>query len=271
MVQHTNEFYHAAIKIALPETYEIRTPSVLGMASPVFLATSPQCTHVCKFNDYDIVMHNRKIRDLLADSGFNIPRAQIHMYFDAWFEAYQYHPDKTLYEHIKNGLDNEKITSAYHQAIDKQAKISQTPISCLRNIRPIYYSDVFKTIKRYKMNEPLVSIYGGIIEAASRTSTPHLLHCDLNPRNILTNKNGDVTCLIDLDAVALASDEFALIQMLRTYPFDNIREVIEYYEHATDRTVNHKMVMRAVQILNSMRKQQVHINKMFQRKNLIQK
>lgn len=271
MVPHTDEFYHAAIKIALPDTYDIRTPDVPGMTSPVFLATNPQTIQVCKFNDYNIVMHNRKVRDLLADNGLDIPRAKTHAYFDAWFESYQYHPDKTLYERIKDGLTQDKIINAYHQAIDKQSEISQIQKSDLHNMRPLYYSDVFKTIKRYKMHEPLVSIYGGIIKAASQPGTPQLLHCDLNPRNILTNENGDVTCLIDLDAVALANDEFALIQMLRTYPFDNMHEIIEYYEDTTGRKTNKKLIIRVARALNAMRTQQAHINKLFRRKNTIQK
>ena len=268
MKLHTNEYYHDIIKCALPQTQLICAPDVLGMATPVFLAKNAQDTIVCKFNDYDIVMHNYKIRKLISNNGLNIPHADIHAIEDTWFESYKYCPDKTLYEHIKNGISKDKIINAYHQAVDIQNTISNIDISLLDKVRPLYYADIFSIIKRYKTNEPLVSIYREIIKTVSRPGTQYLLHCDLNTRNILTNTNGDVTCLIDFDTVALTNNEFALIQMLRTYPFDDLNNIIEYYEDTTHRKLNKKLIINAVKILNMFRTQQIILNKMFQRKNI---
>ncbi len=252
IVPHTDEFYHDAIKRALPCVQEICTPTVNGTASPVFLAKCPKETMVCKFNDYNIVMHNRKIRELLIDRDINISPACAHAFGDAWFESYKYCPDKTLYEHVNEGFTDKQIINAYQQVVNIQNILSQIPKQYLATIRPLHYAEVFRATHKHKMHEPFVSVYSGIINATSRAGTTHLLHCDLNPRNILTDDKGNVTSLLDLDAVVLATDEFALIQMLRNSDIRDVHKMIEYYEYTTDRPLNRGLIISALKTLDAL-------------------
>ena len=123
MKKHSEDFYKAAIKTTLKNTWDIRYPEVQGSVYPVFLADTPNGTTVCRFNDADIVFKNHKVSNLLRIYDIPAPQTRVRAYMDTWFETYDYCPDKTLYEYINAGASRKQIFGAYKQTIDLQNQI----------------------------------------------------------------------------------------------------------------------------------------------------
>ena len=88
MPPHSKEFYHAAIKNAFSDAWDVRKPIVPGGVSPVFLCDTPSGTKVCRFSEYEIVFRNRHVSDILNLYNIPAPHARVHTYLDTWFELY---------------------------------------------------------------------------------------------------------------------------------------------------------------------------------------
>ena len=213
MNPHSDEFYHAAIKIAYPYACDIRKPLINGAVSPLFIGDTPHGTIVCKFGDADIVMRNRVLSELLAINNMPTPQTTTHAYLGTWFESYEYCPDLTLAEYIQSGkITDTQIFDVYRQVADVQYKISQINPVEFQPKTHRYFSDVFKTTIQMNIKKPLADVYAWLYKQLSQYGTTRLLHNDVHPGNILIDTQYRLTRLIDLDGISLCNDDCSILQ-----------------------------------------------------------
>ena len=264
MQHHTPDFYHAAIKVTFPNSWNIRKPEVCGAHSPVFLVDTPDGTQVCKFNDPNIVMHNRTVSNLMQMYDIPTPQTKVHAYMDSWFETYPYCPDKTLHEYIVNAqITSDHIFDAYKQAIDIQRKISQIPPIEFRPQSGRYFADIFKTCMRWNMKRIMADAYALAAKHMSQYGEAKLLHNDIHAKNILIDDKFNVTRIIDLDAIAVCNDDFSVLQTFRSYPLNNYGEYMDYYEDTMGRKLNRTVIMSTLKFLRMVRSQRRKLDAMF--------
>lgn len=262
MPPHSKEFYHAAIKNAFSDAWDVRKPIVPGGVSPVFLCDTPSGTKVCRFSEYEIVFRNRHVSDILNLYNIPAPHARVHTYLDTWFELYNYCPAPTLFEHIKAGMTDAEIFDIYKQATNIQRQISDISPAHFKSSKYKYMHEIFVATQKMRVHPLLAQAYGAIHKLFSYTDEMRLLHNDLNSKNILVDNNKKIACLIDLDAVALCNESFSVMMTLRTYPLGNNLEYMEYYEDTMGRKINRSAIINGLKILNAIRKPQVALNRL---------
>lgn len=264
-----DNFFLSAIKSGYQHATNVRTPDVTTSDRPIFLAdTKKRGTIVCKFVDYNIAFRDRQMSRLLADKKIPAPDMTIHGYLDQWYEAYKYNPCQTLAQHIKNLPGDDKILNLYKQILDVQATLSESSLDEFRVNRCKYFSDVFKNTTPRAWPKIISAIYNMGIKAASRFGDERLVHCDLKPHNILCNDDVSLNQIIDISAIAIATDEFAMILLLDGFPLPDMSdELMDYYDKITHRKLNRKfiktglaIVKRGKQIHNAMRRAKTVFN-----------
>lgn len=265
MTVHTNEFYHAAIKTAYPDSWNLRVPPVLGTVCPVFFCDTPTGTRVCRFSDYDIVFRNRRISHLMSLYDIPVPQTQVHAYLDTWFESYDYCASPTFYECSVAGMSDADIFNVYKRATDIQHKIADVPLADFNPGRRKYMYEVFSATQKMRVHPVLAYVYGTVHRLFSTRGSVRVLHNDLNRKNILVDDNLDVPRILDLDAIALCNESFSVLMTLRTYPLTNISEYLDYYEDTMERKLNRPAIIGGLKILNAIRTPQVALNRVLWR------
>ncbi len=245
MNKHDDNFYHAVITHFFPDAHNIRKPQVLGWVAPaIYIVDTKDQTLVCKFNQQEIILHNKHISDILNSHDINIPKTTVHNLFGTWFEAYQYRPEKTLHELIENGISDEHIFIAYKKALEIQHKISQIKTS---DISIPHCPRFFDIINRLGTT----SLYRKIFYISSLFGKQYLLHNDIYPRNILYSPETQEVHLIDLDSIAISNLSIQAITLFRHYPCQNTNELVQEYQKLTGHKPNTKLLWCADKILHT--------------------
>lgn len=262
MKPHSDAFYTAAIKNAFPDAWDVRTPAVPGGVSPVFLCDTQSGIKVCRFSDYNMILRNHYVGNLLNLYNIPVPNTRVHAYLDTRFESYDYCPASTLYEQIQGGMPANKIFDVYKQATDIQRKIADIAPA---HFHPPYHGhmyDVFAITQKMRVSPMLAYMYGCTHRLFSGRGEIRVLHNDIYDKNMLVDDAGKLVRMIDLDSIALCNESFSVMMTLRVYPLENHCEYIEYYEDTMQRKINRKAIMTGLKLLNAIRKPQVALNRL---------
>ncbi|MBQ5699710.1 MAG: hypothetical protein IIV74_00235 [Alphaproteobacteria bacterium] len=262
---YSDEFYYSVIRTVFPGTKSVQKPNVLGMVSPVFICVTDDGTIVCRFSEPDLLFYNNKIGNTLNANNVPVPKTSVHFCRGCWFESYEYCPDLTLYEHMQCGMSNEAVFDVYKQSINIQRAISEILSKDFSVEYKRRMSGVFAINQKMRLHPLLAKTYAAIYTRFANCGTMQSLHNDIHSRNMLVSNEGNLSCLIDLDAIALCNESFSVLQTLRLYPLSNHMEFIECYEDTMKRTVNRSAIMFGLKALDSIRVPQVRLNQMLWR------
>ena len=262
---YSDEFYYSVIRTVFPGTKTVRKPNLSGMVSPVYICVTDDGTIVCRFSEPDLLFYNHEIGNVLNANNVPVPKTSIHFCRGCWFESYEYCPDLTLYEHMQCGMSNEAVFDVYKQVINTQRMISEIQSKDFSVEYNRRMSGVFAINQKMRLHPLLAKTYAAIYTRFANCGAMRLLHNDIHNRNILVSSDGNLSRLIDLDAIALCNESFSVLQTLRLYPLSNHAEFIDCYEDAMKRTVNRPAIMFGLKALNSIRVPQVRLNQMLWR------
>lgn len=252
MEYRSTEFYHAAIKNSYPNACDIRQPDILGVIAPVFLADVGKDKLVCKFNQREVIFHNKVVSDLLQFHDIPAPRTRIHAYLHTWFESYKYNDTKTLHELIQDGLSDEDIFNAYCGVFELQSRISQIPVGTFAPPYFQYYKSILEA-QQESTDNMILGSYRKLYRHMSNVGSQILLHNDIHDRNILYSPESKQAFLIDLDAVSLCNENFTMLSTLQRYPLNNFYELMNEYEKRTGRKLDRMQIMMAKRIMAGLR------------------
>lgn len=247
--RHSNDFFRAAIKSLHPGAWDIRVPPVPGNDAHVFFADTPNGTFVYKFNSREIIMRNRVVSNVLRLYDIPAPVSTAHAYMKTYFESYPYCPAKTLYEHMSNGISDEKIFNVYRAIVKIQYKLSQIDPREFTLTRDRYFSQIYRTNIRRHLWTPVADACAYLVFALSRYGRQRFFHNDLHPKNILVSDDGHLVQILDLDAVAMSNVHFSMIKMLQSYPLDNGDALIDEYEFLAQRRMSRAAITAGTQFM----------------------
>ncbi len=268
MSKLTNDsFFYSAIKSGFPHAANIRTPDLLTSGRPIFLAdTRKRGTIICKFVDYNLAFRDREMSQLLKNKNISAPDITIHGYVAQWYEVYKYNPCRTLTEYLTETPTKQTLFNLYKQVLEIQAQLAESNLDEFRVKQGRYFSEVFKMTTPRSWPKILSAIYNTGINIVSRVGDVRLVHSDLKPHNILCNEDGSLNQIIDISAIAIATEEFAMISLLDGFPVpDMSEELMDYYDKITHRKLNRDFIRRGLAIVKYGR--QLH-NKVRQIKNI---
>ena len=244
-------FFRTAIRNCFPSATNIRHPDSCPTFKPIFLAdTRKRGPIICKFVDARIAARDRIISQKLVSKGMPIPTIKTHAYIAQWFEDYDYNPNHTFAEHIKNHMSDTKILETYKQMLDFQAKLADCSLDDIYVSAGKYFSDVYEITAPSTRSRVLTQIYAVMIKILSRYHNVHVVHCDLKPNNVICNPDGSLNQVIDITGIALASEEFAMISLLDAFPLPDMREeLMDYYDKITHRNLNRDFIRTGLDLI----------------------
>lgn len=246
-------FAHSVIYSIAPQAYNIRRPVIRGGVANVFYADSPSGTFVYRFNSKDIIQHNQKIGCLLRENNIPVPETTVLERANEWVETYRFNPEKTLTERIREGMSEDKIFNAYCEIIQMQRSITEIPLTALApEARRPYHNVLFNSMKQY-VSEPVAHVYEAAGAILSWDKNKKLIYADISPNNVLVDKDGHVSMLLDLDSVAVCNEFWALVRMIRQYPLADYSALLDVYDTTMKRTVNRQQLNNTVHVLKHIR------------------
>ena len=261
-IRYTKGFYISAIKTAINGTHNIRTPFVKGGLCPVYFADTDSNTVVFRFSSQDLAEHNTNIGKLLHEYDISAPLSNVHTYSDLWFETYKYNPNETLFETIQSGANKQQIKNIYNQILNIQIKMSEIPLQYIPSTKLSKYPDLFRAMQQFNLHPLLTSVYTGVIKTVSCVGKRRLVHNDLNPKNVLITPDKNVSGILDLDSVGISSESFAMMMLLRSYPYTDYGELLDYYEDNTKRNLHRRAILMGVNMLAKIRNTRQKIEQM---------
>ena len=253
-IRDTDGFYISAIKTAINGAHDIRTPSVKGGVCRVYFADTEFGPTVFRFSSKELTEHNTNIGKLLHQKGISAPLSNVHTYSDLWFETYRYNPDETLFETINTGIDKQQIKNIYNQLINIQIKMSEIPLTIVPLTKLSKYPDLFQAMSRFTLPPLLSSVYTNIIKTVLLPGKKRLVHNDLNPKNVLITPDKNVSGILDLDSVGISNENFAMMMLMRYYPFvADYGELLDYYEDNAKRNLHRHAILMGLKTLAKVR------------------
>ena len=245
-----NNFFHTAIKSACPNVKDIKHIESCPSRKPIFLVeTCKSEPIVFKFVDPIIARRDRDISERLNSKGLPVPKIRIAGYVAQWYETYKFNPNKTLEEHIRIPLDDDRILATYKQILDVQAKIAESSLDEISNNTGKYFVDIYKLTAPTSRSKLTTAVYSIVIKYLSQHHNARLLHNDLNRQNILCNPDGSLNQIIDITGISLASEEFAMISLLNYFPLPDLSdELMDYYDKITKRKLDRKFIYGALKL-----------------------
>lgn len=244
----------SVISNIIPHLHSINRPSLQGSLRSVFIAKSIDGLFACKFNHRDLAQKNEIISKTMLAAGINVPDIKIYTERGFFIEIYKLIPGKTLYEHIGNGLTNEKIQYVYHDIVDAFIKMDSLPAKALEGLKCKNTDQVAKANISDTNNLVTASIFSKAIKLVNDCSNKDkgLYHCGITPKNVILSDNGNFRAVLDLDEAAIADKNYAFGMMVAKYQQlgQNINDLIDYYETKTGRLLNHKKVKNIANITN---------------------
>lgn len=262
MQKLSNEFYSAAIKTVFPDAENITTPNVVGHVANVFMFQTENGPRICRFNEHNIIERNYKLTHILYDMGAPIMPTNPHVYLGQYFESYEYDPHPTLHETMKTMTKNQ-IIDAYKSAICVQGHLASLPVQKFSTLRDVHFMDVYnKTMPHYVDNKMMQRLYSIMYKHFAVGKNMYIMHSDLTPANMLVNDDKNGICkLIDFDAISICNEDMAIFGMLRRYPFNNVNEIIEYYQDITGHDLNRREIIGMLKLFKKTLDWRMQLNK----------
>ena len=208
-LQNTNFFYHA-IQNTVSDIRRVDTPVIHGTNSHVFIVeTSDMGRIVFRFNPRNVAHRNHDISKILQSQNIPVPSIDLHLYQGQYFETYPYLSGPTFQECLYMGMSKSDRLDTYALMAQQIKKLSEIPVHNFENIENKHCSSVAQSnicSKTGRWTSGQCIRYGTKL---LNVGEQHICHCDFTPRNIVLNKETQLS-MLDLNAVSVANINFAL-------------------------------------------------------------
>lgn len=196
-----NDKYIKLITDNVPGITKIEEPKFSGMVHPVFIVTLKDQKKIFRFSDEKCAKRNQTISGILKQYNIHAPEPQIRKFGNDYCEIYPFIDGTTLYERVSQGMSPEQIDKVYKQIVDLCFKFAEIP------------TNLIPDDEKYKQpRHKLKLLYFKIMNLAPEK----VYHQDLNPKNIILDKNDNLYAVLDLDAITKAPLVLAFIDLMRS-------------------------------------------------------
>lgn len=236
------KLYLNAIRSVDPTARNVRPPESIGNINTIFFADGANGTFVYRFSTRDTVVRNSVLSKAFPIFDIPMPNTELCNYNDMWFERYTYCPDNTLRQYIaQHNPSSEKIIDIYRQILTVQYKLSCISTDWLHPQNRTYAA-MYRNSLRGKIPTSILWLYSSLYTLMAQTGKQYLYHHDVTERNILVDKDGNVSQIIDLDTVSLSNEPFRIFSTLRLAPKNAHEDLMSYYEQLVQRPINRKLI-----------------------------
>lgn len=255
MSKKNEQFYRKAIESTRPDVYAIKTPKIKGLNSSVFIVETNDGKLVYKTSSIAMVQKNLRATYLM--NCLEIPVANLVPITsnNQCFEVYPYLSDKTLREHILNGMPKDKIQNVFSEMIQYLAFMSGLEKSDLDNM-PYKTCGLILNENISKTTNPLFGMAYHATSLLLNAGKKSVMHFDMTPENVLVNDAGKISRVLDIDNMAVCNENFAIASVVTKYQklgFDS-NDLLELYEDKTERKLNRRHISAQTKFSNIGRK-----------------
>lgn len=193
---------HEAIKSIRPDAYNIVTPKVLGGVNTVFISDTVNGKFVFRFSSEEAAKRNEIVSSILIDHEIPVPSITACQFDGVHFETYPYLPGKTLFERVKEGMDEYKIEQVYVDWLKTMQKISNIDTSLFADL-PAIRTEPIQLKERIK--RPFIHLLN--------LGRKKVYQADIYSKNVLVDNNDNFSYMLDLDSIALNYETSALARI----------------------------------------------------------
>lgn len=197
----TNDKYIRLIQNNIDDDVTIEKPKFSGMVHPVYIVTINGKKTIFRFSDEKCAKRNAIISKILKEYGITAPEIKIQKFGDIYCETYPFIDGITLYERSQRGLSQQQIDNIYNQIIGLCNKLSKIPTDKIPGNEKYYQT-------RYKIK----LLYFKLMNMAPEK----VYHQDLNPKNIILDKNDNLYAILDIDSINKAPMVLAFIELMQS-------------------------------------------------------
>lgn len=251
-------FYKNAILNKYPNATNLRQPNITGSQQNVILADVDGQTYVFKFAKSDITKKNEHVSKIYNQNNIPCPVISAHKYKDIYFEEYKILPGKTLFEHVGNGIEAEKIKQIYREILVCFAKMGQIKPYKLTGFSHKYMHAVAEQHISNTNNYLLGKLFMGFVYLMNQGNPQDkaVFHTDITPKNVVVSEDGHLVGFLDIDTAAVSDVNFAFGAMAAKYAqlgFD-IKELFDYYEQISGKKLNRNKISAFANLNNFAKK-----------------
>ena len=128
MLSNISNFERNAISHVLRGVYQIKTPTISGTQRNVFFVKTSEGDFVAKFGCRDIVFKNCFVAHLASRHGIFVPDISMAEYKGQWIEIYPMFPEKTLFEHIREGMSEKTVRLAFENMLTQFVRMGSIQV-----------------------------------------------------------------------------------------------------------------------------------------------
>ena len=171
------------------------------MVHPVYIVTTDGKKMIFRFSDEKCAKRNAVISKILKEYGITAPEIKIQKFGDEYCEIYPFINGTTLYERKAKGLSQQQIDNIYNQIFDLCYKLAKIPTDKIPD-----------TEKYHQIRYKIKLLYFKIMNMAPEK----VYHQDLNPKNIILDKNDNLHAILDIDAISKAPMALAFVELAQS-------------------------------------------------------
>lgn len=188
------------IKNIFHDVKSITIPVVQGFVHKVYIVkTKENKKYICRFSNQITAQHNFYVSKLLISNNIKAPEISLHKFEDIYCETYPFLEGDTLYQRLLVGISPTKIDKIYQQLFDLLCKIS----------------DLKYDSKSVCSHENILAKMANKFFCVANPQEKNVLTpIDLNPKNILLDKDDNVCALLDLDSIDKRNFSYSFVSMM---------------------------------------------------------
>ncbi|MDL2295354.1 hypothetical protein LJC18_00875 [Lachnospiraceae bacterium OttesenSCG-928-E19] len=249
MSKKNEQFYRNAIEATRPDVYIIKTPKITGMNLNTFVVETNEGLLIYKANKIEIIQKNLRVNYLMDCLNIPVAKTRTVRAKGQSFEVYPYSTDKTLFEHIQNGMPETMIKNAFKDMASYLAFMSELNKSDMGDLPYKSCAQIINSDISARKN-PMVGAmcYGAV--SLLNIGNQRIMHFGMTPKNVLVNDKGQITRVLDIDSVGICNETFALSGLISEYQnlgFDP-SEILASYEEIAKRPISKRKVIRQTKL-----------------------
>lgn len=243
MLSNISNFERNAISHVLRGVYQIKTPTISGTQRNVFFVKTSEGDFVAKFGCRDIVFKNCFVAHLASRHGIFVPDISMAEYKGQWIEIYPMFPEKTLFEHIREGMSEKTVRLAFENMLTQFVRMGsiQVPKNQQENKSLHIHNSTYEHTKNTNGTAMAMTLRPIVYMLnRGRDRNIGLYHSDMTTKNVIVNEKGSIVSIIDLDSMAICNRDYAFGAMADKWcelGF-NLHELYDKYEYLADQPIN---------------------------------
>lgn len=236
---------------------DVTYPQCAGSHNNVFFVKTSDGTFVTKLNQPDMIEKNVAVARIY--NNYNIPVPNITMIHsdNTHAEHYPMVYGHNLEQQISDGTPAHIIKRAHVNILKNFVEMGRIPLEKIPG--DLRYTHYYQIIRAEQNLKPFMRMCAGPITYVFNIGPRKdmgLYHRDLNQRNILTDADGNIISILDMDSVSICNRHMAILPLVRSWEMCGFsrEELFNLYDQMSDVPLNRRRINTFLSITNMARR-----------------